>query len=120
MSVGACQWRGTPPSLAIRLFVLQASQEIPSRWSKGPSPPPNPAGEPSIALQGWSEAGNLPSMATTGKRPVCYHQRLNHGIAATLSTYRRDLATSWAINRAVLFSLGLVPCWMSAGEQSKL
>lgn len=51
---------------------------------------------------------------------MCYHQGLNHGIAATLSTYRRDLATLWAINRAELFSLGPMLCWMSVGEQSKL
>lgn len=67
MSLGSCQQRGTTPSLAIRLFVLQASKEIPGRWSKGLSPPPHPAGEPSIALQGWSEAGTPPQHSPIGE-----------------------------------------------------
>lgn len=93
----------TPPSLATGTLVLPASQEIPADGLF-------PTGEPSLACragagleQSWSRAGAFPPRPCRGTVP-CVTTELNHGLAAALSTHRRDLAIPRAINRARLLS----------------
>lgn len=54
--------------------------------------------------------GDLSQHGPVGKALLSHHPGLNHPIAASLSTPRRDLATPRAINRAALSSKGPAPC----------
>lgn len=69
----------------------------------GSSPSPLPSGEPSLPCRAAAELGALPPQLCWGTVP-CITTELNHGLAATLSTHRRDLAIPGAINRARLLS----------------
>lgn len=69
----------------------------------GSSPSPLPTGEPSLPCRAAAELGAFPPQPRWGTVP-CITTELNHGLAATLSTHRRDLAIPWAINRARLLS----------------
>ena len=115
MSLGSCQRRGTPPRLSDTTICVASKPRNPWLMEQRPFPTSSPRQRAEHRPPGWSQTGSLPSMAPLGNRPVCYHRGLNHGIAATLSTHRRDLATPRAINRAVLVS----PCRAGRVRESK-